>query len=252
MTVSADKPSLQWVNTTKQFGGVKALTDFSLRVSVGEVHGLIGPNGAGKSTAVNIATGAYRLDAGQILLQGRDVSRASTAARARMGLGRTFQHPHPFESLTVWENLEISTRKARDTSGSMAVDTHGLLEVLGLDADKHTLMEELPYGRQKLVGIVQAFLWGRGAILLDEPMAGLTSHERLAVSDLLRQRHLVGILLIEHDVETVMSICDQITVMVSGSVIACGDPAAIRADESVSSAYLGSPITASGLTEAQQ
>lgn len=107
---SADGSCLQWVKATKQFGGVKALTDFSLNVSVGEVHGLIGPNGAGKSTAVNVATGAYRLDGGQILLGGKDVTRTSTRARSRMGLGRTFQHPHPFESLTVSENLEISTR----------------------------------------------------------------------------------------------------------------------------------------------
>lgn len=133
----------------------------------------------------------------------------------------------------------------------MAVDAEGLLDVLGLQDDRHTLVERLPYGRQKLVGIAQAFLWGRGAILLDEPMAGLTSHERVAVTELIRQGHQVGILLIEHDVNTVMSVCDVITVMVTGSVIACGDPATIRADPKVNSAYLGSPISVSSPLEAQ-
>jgi branched-chain amino acid transport system ATP-binding protein len=229
-----------------RFGGLVANDDVSLAIGPGEVLGLIGPNGAGKTTLVNILSGFQRPHAGAIRLDGRDMTGNAPGAFARAGIVRSFQAVRLFRGLTVAENVEV---------GLVA---HGLgraearRRALALLADFDLLhrasqpASALSYGEERRAGLARALAMKPRFLLLDEPAAGLAAAEaeelkRSIIS--IRDRHGCGILVIEHNMALVMSLCDRIHVLASGKTIASGRPDEIRADPAVRTAYLGSAAT---------
>ncbi|WAM19760.1 branched-chain amino acid ABC transporter permease/ATP-binding protein [Rhodococcus sp. JS3073] len=238
------------------FGGVTALDHVSLSVPAGAVEGLIGPNGAGKTTLIDAVTGVTRRYGGAVLCDGKPFGHESAAARARAGLGRTLQGLELFDELTVLENLEVGSgqrskwaylrdlvwpkRMELSPGAVAAVHRFGLVHVL--DRRPH----ELPYGQRRLVAIARAVAAQPSVLLLDEPAAGLSAHEREELVTLIRDlvgEHGMGVLLVEHDVDLVMKVCDHITVLEFGKVVARGTPAEIRADHEVRRAFLGETET---------
>ena len=235
-----------------KFGGVQALDGVSLSVSSGEIVGLIGPNGAGKTTLIDIVTGMTRPTSGSIRLDGREFGRASAATRAQRGLARSFQALELFEDLTVEENIRVSAEENRwwhylqapvvPRKKELSLQARAAVEAFGLERDLSRLPSELSYGRRRLVGIVRAIAGGASIVLLDEPAAGLDERESAELAGLLRMladTWGIGILLVEHDVQLVMNVSDRIVALDFGEVICSGDPAAVRSDPRVRTAYLG-------------
>jgi sulfate-transporting ATPase len=244
--------TLEIRNVSVRFGGVAALDRVDMSMSQGHVEGLIGPNGAGKTSFIDAVTGLSRLDEGDILFRGASFKSFSASVRARRGLGRTLQGLELFDELTVEENLVIGSQAhlpwsyARDIlfperskispRGRMAVQRFGLEAVLG-DRPR-----DLPYGKRRLVAIARAIAAEPSLLLLDEPAAGLSANERDELAKLIRELAEdwgMGVLIVEHDVELVMRVCDHITVLEFGKVIARGSPADIRKDARVLQAFLG-------------
>lgn len=239
-------PKLVLSNICKNFGGVVAASDICLEIHGGEVLGLIGPNGAGKTTLINLITGVYKADRGTILFKGRDVSHKPTYQRAIQGIGRTFQHPHLLDRCDVKTNIIMGSDMAVRRRGGKKPDLDKELpELLACAGLEHINMEDplskLSYGQQKLLEVVRVLLSHPDVILLDEPAAGLNNRETQYVSELIRYAvsKNIGVLLIEHSMELVMSICDRITVLNFGHQIATGTPAEIQSNEEVIRAYLG-------------
>ena len=231
---------------SKSFGGNNALQHLNLEVSFGQILGLIGPNGAGKTTVLNIATGVYKPDSGKILIEGNDVTLLNPYQRSRKGLSRTFQGGRPFGDLTVRENVTIAleqrikSEKKRLMQFNRLPDIDELLNEVGLLVDSETQAQSLPYGKQKQLEIARAIAYSTTILLLDEPTSGLSTDEIKLVAALIdRYRHNLGILLIEHNMDVVMSLCDQITVIDAGSWVATGTPSEIQINPKVMSAYLG-------------
>ena len=239
-------PKLALRNVCKNFGGVVAASDINLEIRGGEVLGLIGPNGAGKTTLINLITGVYPVDKGTVTFKGEDVTRKHTYQRAIAGMGRTFQHPHLLGRCDVWTNIIMgSDMAARRKNGSRVDIDRELPELLacaGLgNINLSDPMSKLSYGQQKLLEVVRVLLSHPDLILLDEPAAGLNNRETQYVSELIRYavKRDIGVLLIEHSMELVMSICDRITVLNFGHQIATGVPKEIQENEEVIRAYLG-------------
>jgi branched-chain amino acid transport system ATP-binding protein len=211
-------PLLQTERVSVRFGGVAALTDVELSADAGHVTGLIGPNGAGKTTLFNVITGLQEPTAGCVLVDGRDVTTTSTHRRARMGLARTFQRLEVFGSLTVRENVlvaaEIRRRWSRDRADTKAV-VEELLERVGLIDKAEARVDSLPTGQARLVELARALATRPRVLLLDEPGSGLDTQETAAFAHLLRGLATDGlaVLLVEHDVELVMSVCARIHVL---------------------------------------
>jgi sulfate-transporting ATPase len=241
---------------TVKFGAVVAVDGVSFRVHPGEVVGLIGPNGAGKTTIVDAVTGFVRANRGEVTLGTVSMSgRAwAPARRARAGLRRTFQSLELFEDISVAENLRAGVTEQRPLAGlgdlfwpkrrPLPPTVVSSVREFELEQDLVRLPSELPYGRRRLVGIARALASSPSVLLLDEPAAGLDDHE---TEELGRQvRRLaddrgLAVLLIEHDVELVLRICDRVLVLDYGQKIAEGPPAEIRTNPAVISAYLGEP-----------
>ena len=237
-----------------RFGGVQALSDVSVDVPAGSLTGLIGPNGAGKTTLFNVMTGLQRPDAGHVALGGRDISRWGPHRRARHGMARTFQRLELFWSLTVAENVLVGAESElqwwgwphvrRTVQGRLAPSSAAgssprdavpaLLERVGLAglADEH--VDGLPTGQARLVELARALAIGPDALLLDEPGSGLDDSESKALGDLLVElaRSGMAVLLVEHDMDLVMRICDTVIVLDSGAVIARGSPDVVQRDPS--------------------
>jgi ABC-type branched-subunit amino acid transport system ATPase component/ABC-type branched-subunit amino acid transport system permease subunit len=238
-------------DVTVRFGGVTAVDSVSLGVRAGEVLGIIGPNGAGKTTLIEVIMGFVRPTRGRVMLGGDDVSRLSPRQRAALGLGMTFQSLELFEDMTVFENLLV----AAEVGGRRAVIQDVIypgrprvtdsmvqaIEVLGLQGDLDQPVKELPYGRRRLVAVARAVTADPSVLLLDEPVAGLSSHESVELRSIVRNLADMGtaVALIEHDVEFVMATCDRIAVLNFGRVIAEGSPSVVRSDAAVIDAYLG-------------
>ena len=234
------------------FGSTKALVDLSLEVRPGEVVGLIGPNGAGKTTAIDAITGFVRNSAGRVYLGDKDLTRRSARQRAEARLARSFQSLELFEDLTVAENLLVFTEAQawrhyltdliwprRPRFSPTALDA---IELFELADDLDRMPTELSYGRRRLVAIARAIAAEPAVLLLDEPAAGLSQTESAELRTLLR--HLaddrgMGVLLVEHDVDLVMSSCDRVVALVFGRQVASGTPAEVRQDPHVVQAYLG-------------
>jgi branched-chain amino acid transport system ATP-binding protein len=218
------------------FGGVRALVDVDLDVDDGRLVGLIGPNGAGKTTFIDAITGFVR-SRGRVELGGRELSKLAPHERARSGLGRTWQAGELFDDLTVGENLAVASRSAEDGERVRA-----MLSLLGIEDSIGKLPSELSQGERKLVGVARALAAQPRIVCLDEPAAGLDSTESEQLGRQLRQiaDGRTGMLLVDHDMGLVLSVCDHIVVLEFGKVIATGTPEEVRRDRRVVEAYLGS------------
>ncbi len=245
---------------TVRFGGLLALSDVSIEVQPGSIAGLVGPNGAGKSTLLGVLSGLQRPNAGQVWLQGEDVTRASPRARARRGLARTFQQPELFQGLTVREHLVLAHR-ARVSRQRLWRDmfdprsllppskaenerVDGLLEMLRLTRVAKAPVAALPLGILRLVEVGRALASDPQVLLLDEPLSGLDV--KASENLLLVFRQIVAeadpplsVVLVEHDVAAVLSLSDTVFVLDFGERIAVGTPEQIRNDPAVRAAYLG-------------
>jgi branched-chain amino acid transport system ATP-binding protein len=238
-------PALEVSDVVVRFGGNVAVDDVSLSAEPGLVTGLIGPNGAGKTTLFNVITGLLAPSAGAVVLDGVDVTREPPYRRARRGLARTFQRLELFSVMTVRENVAVAaeTRRAwaRDrTDPATIVDE--VVERIGLGALADVRVDSLPTGQARLVELGRALATRPKVLLLDEPASGQTEAETRQFAALLRDLAADGmtVVLVEHDVQLVMAVCDVINVLDFGRVIALGTPAEIRSNEAVLAAYLGS------------
>jgi branched-chain amino acid transport system ATP-binding protein len=243
---------LRTENLTRSFGEVVAVDDVSIGVERGELRAIIGPNGAGKTTLFNCVTGALPPTEGRILLQGEDVTDEPEHDRPHVGLARSFQSNELFRDQTVLENVRLVVQTARE--GPFSLDlfrdhrTVGreraleLLERVGLTADPDTVAKNLPHGDQRRLGIAMALATDPDVLLLDEPTSGMSPGATAGTADLIeRIQSTLGItlVLIEHDMDVVLSISDRITVLNRGRVVATGTPAEVREDPDVQDAYLG-------------
>jgi branched-chain amino acid transport system ATP-binding protein len=245
---------------TRHFGGLVAVRDFSLRLSPGDLSGLIGPNGAGKTTAFNLITGVYPPTSGKIFMDRRAIAGAQPAQICRSGIARTFQNIRLFQNLSVLDNVVVGfprpaglrlistvlrTPNFSRQRNAAEADGMDLLRTLGLADKADYVARNLPYGDQRRLEIARALATGPRILLLDEPAAGMNPQEKADLMSLIRfirDRFGVGILLIEHDMKLVMSICENITVLDHGETIAVGTPAEIQCNPDVIEAYLGEPV----------
>jgi branched-chain amino acid transport system ATP-binding protein len=241
----------------KRFGGVQALDDVSATVHRGEIVGLIGPNGAGKTTLFNCISGMDSADRGRITYDDRDLAGVSAHRRARLGIARTFQNLQLFGSMTVLENCMVSfdafARRglvgdalrlpwARFEEHRARERALAMLHFLDIEGTADHRAEDLPTGLQRRVELARALCLRPALLLLDEPAAGLDAGETVELAGFLRRardRLEVSMLLVDHDMSLVMRVCDHITVLDFGRVIATGDAQSIRSDPAVITAYLG-------------
>jgi branched-chain amino acid transport system ATP-binding protein len=242
--------ALQVQQLNRSFGALHVTRDVDLTLAKGARRALIGPNGAGKTTLVNLITGALKPSAGQVLLNGDDITTTSQAERARRGLARTFQINQLFRGLTVLENIgmAISERDGYANNLWRAVGTKRVildealdyLDALRLTDDALKPVRELPYGRQRLVEIAIALAQKPRVLLLDEPAAGVPSSESHLILDVVAALDPdIAILIIEHDMDVVFRFAKHITVMVQGAVFTEGTPEEIMSNEQVRAVYLG-------------
>ncbi len=226
----------------KNFGGVKAVNEVSFTVEDHEIHGLIGPNGAGKTTMINLISGLLSVSAGEIKLDGQQIQNLPAEKRARLGVARTFQNLRLFKNLTVRRNIEVAEiqkRKNATTDPDLindAIDRFGLGDVLQQTPDS------LPYGQMRRLEIVRALALRPKVLMLDEPAAGMNPEETNELFEnltWLRNRHPCAIVLIEHDLQFIMSACEKLTVMNMGCLLASGLPQDVTKNNEVINAYLG-------------
>lgn len=224
-----------------RFGGHMAVNSASLSVEEGAITGLIGPNGAGKTTLFNVITGLQAITQGHVLLSGNDITKAPAHERARAGISRTFQRLELFGTLSVFDNVRVAAELHRSPDQTPEVATAAILDGVGLTDLAGQRADSLSTGNARLVELARALACRPRVLLLDEPASGLDDAESAVFSDTLRglaDRGL-AILLVEHDVPMVMSLCSSITVLNFGSVIACGTPEEVQNDKAVIDAYLG-------------
>lgn len=242
---------------SKNFGGIKAIADFSLEAEAGQIHGIIGPNGAGKTTIFNTISGVYQADSGSVVLSGEDITRLPQYKITRLGIGRTFQNIRIFRGLTIEENVLcafdpqskysvfgglIPTPKRFKEEKRGRELARKYLEVVGMADKKDERPENLSYGNQRKVEIARALMCEPKVLLLDEPAAGLTPTEVIELTDLIKRISVefgFAILLIEHRLDLVMSISDIIHVQNFGETIAVGTADEVQHNQAVIEAYLG-------------
>ena len=242
---------------TKTFGGLKAVSGFSLELGGRDIHGVIGPNGAGKTTVFNLITGVYPPDSGRVLLQDQDVTRLAPDAIARAGIARTFQNIRLFAQMTVLDNITMAlhartgytlwgaifrTGNFSRQESRLLAESRDHLARFGLADRQHELAGSLPYGEQRRLEIARALATGPKVLLLDEPAAGKNPKEVEALILLIRQVHRdfpLAILLIEHQMPVVLELCSHIQVLDFGQTIASGAPQEVTNNPLVIEAYLG-------------
>ncbi|MCZ4352714.1 ABC transporter ATP-binding protein [Roseovarius aestuarii] len=248
---------LEIKNLTMAFGGITAIDGIDMAVEEGEIRGLIGPNGAGKTTFFNACSGRYPVTSGDITFRGHQISGLKPHEIARLGLVRTFQHVTLFKSFSVVKNVMagnylhaqhsyfgslLRTRKTRRAEADSEQRAREILDFVGLGDIADKTASSLPHGHQKALGIAIALAAEPQLLLLDEPCAGMNNDESRQMINLVRRIRDTGVsvMLIEHDMKVVMGLCDKITVLNFGNIIAEGTPAEVREHPEVREAYLGS------------
>lgn len=248
---------LEVKNLGIQFGGLRAVDDFSMQIEAGELYGLIGPNGAGKTTVFNMLTGVYKPTEGKIFLDGKNIVGKKQIEINRMGIARTFQNIRLFRQMSVLDNVKVGLHnqiKYSTLAGVLKLPSYfkkeremddramKLLSVFGLQDDAELLSSNLPYGKQRKLEIARALATNPKLLLLDEPAAGMNPNETSELMDTIRfvrDEFRMTILLIEHDMHLVSGICEKLTVLNFGKVLACGDTAEVLKNPEVITAYLG-------------
>jgi branched-chain amino acid transport system ATP-binding protein len=256
----ASGAQLDVVDIGISFGGLKAVQKFSIQLPRGALYGLIGPNGAGKTTVFNLLTGVYQTESGRMQLESRNLVGLRPHEVAAAGIARTFQNIRLFPGLNVLDNVRLAgqlrtrpglvetllrTGRYRSEELDIARRAYDLLGLFSLQDRAFEPADSLSYGHQRHLEIVRALAAQPKVLLLDEPAAGLNSQEKRELADSIRKirdRFGVSILLIEHDMGLVMDICEQITVLDHGVIIAHGTPQEVQNDPTVITAYLGSEV----------
>ncbi|MBI1220055.1 MAG: ATP-binding cassette domain-containing protein [Rhodobacteraceae bacterium] len=245
------RPVLSVRNITKSFGGIKAVQGVSFDVAPGEVLGLIGPNGSGKSTLFNCVLGQYRPDSGEVLVNGRKVGGQRACDLNKMGVGRTFQQLSVFPGMSVLDNILLAGQEHKGSmlsrlfgprDAGLTGEAEKMIEFFRLGHLRDTLAGALSYGQQKLVDAAMAFMAGPTLVLLDEPAGGVNLTMLGALKDRLiayNRDHGTSFVVIEHNMEFVMSLCTRIIVLAEGRIIAEGAPEEVRSNQMVIDAYLG-------------
>jgi branched-chain amino acid transport system ATP-binding protein len=249
---TTSKPVLETHDLTKRFGELVANDDVNLRVNDGELRAIIGPNGAGKTTLFNMITGALDATEGRVTLEGKDLTALPEEARPHEGIARSFQSNQMFEDETVLENVRVVVQTAQ--AGSFSLDLWGngrdlgvttadeFIELVGLGPIRDTVAKNLSHGDQRRLGMAMALATDPEVLLLDEPTSGMSPAETAETADLIeeiKQEYDLTVVLIEHDMDVVLSISDRITVLNRGSILATGSPEEIQNDQDVQDAYLG-------------
>ena len=250
-------PVLEMQNVEKNFGGVRAIDNFSVTLEPGKIHGLIGPNGAGKTTIFNNITGIYAPDSGKIIFNGTDITGSAPHRVAQLGIGRTFQNIRLFSNLSVLSNVVIAsnldatynladamfkTKKYKEREKHLEEKAMDLLEVVGLADKANEQASSLPYGHQRKLEIARALATAPKLLLLDEPAAGMNPKETEDLAELIfRMRHdyQLSVLLIEHDMPFVNRLCERVMVLEYGKPLFSGLMAEAIQHPDVISAYLG-------------
>ena len=240
-----------------QFGGLRAVDGFNVSIEKGQLYGLIGPNGAGKTTIFNLLTGVYKPTEGIIKLDGQDITGKSTIEINKAGIARTFQNIRLFKNMPVLDNVKVGLHNHHSYSTlagilrlpkyykvekEMNEKAMEILKVFDLDKEADTLAGNLPYGKQRKLEIARALATNPKLLLLDEPAAGMNPNETQELMDTIRfvQKHFgMTILLIEHDMKLVGGICEEVTVLNFGQVLAQGETLKVLKDPAVVTAYLG-------------
>lgn len=257
MSNEKDTPVLEAKHLGIQFGGLKAVDDFNMKIGKSELVGLIGPNGAGKTTVFNLLTGVYQPTSGAFYLNGEKMNGKKTHQVVSAGIARTFQNIRLFKKMTVIENVKVAMNMHMKYSLLSAVLRTGaywkeerditekameLLKVVKLEDKADYIAENLPYGQQRRLEIARALATGMKLLLLDEPAAGMNPTETAQLLDIInvvRDKFHISVLLIEHDMSLVMKICERIQVIDYGVTIASGTPEEIANNSRVIEAYLG-------------
>ncbi len=250
MTESNDAIALTLENVAKDFGGLRAVDQVSLRVPVGERRAIIGPNGAGKTTLFNLISGELPVTQGKIILFGQDVTAMPPYRRVGLQMGRTYQITNVFQKLSVEENVLLAAQglsnikyafhRTLPRRGAIYEQMTSALQSTGLTDKAHLPAQKLSYGEQRQLELALALATGPRVLLLDEPAAGLSAVERTRIAALIRSLpKSLTIVLIEHDMDLALGLVDQVTCLHFGRVIAEGTPDAIRVNATVQEVYLG-------------